>query len=508
MEKKRQKVVVLIRDGWGYRKEENGNALTKKLASVSFGLMEKYPTTMLAAAGEAVGLPSGYQGNSEVGHVTMGVGRVIFQPFAQINKSIREGDFFKKPELLAAVENCKKNKSALHIMGLLQEEGVHSHTDHLYALLDFCKQQGISNVFIHAFTDGRDTPPTAGIEEMKKLQAALTALGFGKIATISGRYYAMDRDKRWDRTKKAYDAIVSAEGQEFEDPVEKLSNYYSAGETDEFIVPSVVKGYEGVNPHDSIIFYNFRTDRTRQLTMAIVEKSFEGWDRKPFEGVFVCMTQYYSPVNALVVFKDQDLTNILGEVVSNAGLKQLRISETEKYAHVTFFFNGQKEEPFKNEERIMVPSQKVATYDLKPEMSAHELTDAIVGELKKGIYDLVVANLVNVDMVGHTGVLDAIYKAVKVVDECTGKVAQAGLENGYTTLILGDHGCAEDKTPENPTSHTTNPVPLTMVSLDPELEKSSLRQDGGFADVAPTVLDLLGVKKPEQMTGESLIIHS
>jgi len=501
----RKKVILVIRDGWGYRKEKEGNALTEQYAPKTFQLMKKYPTTLLKAAGESVGLPPGYQGNSEVGHITIGSGRVIFQSFARINKSIKDGDFFKIPEFLEAIDNCKKNGTYLHLMGLLQEEGVHSHIDHLFALLDLCKRQDFKDVYIHAFTDGRDAPVTAGIKKIKKLQEKLSELGFGKIVTVAGRYYAMDRDKRWDRTKKAYDAIVNAEGQSYEDLAEKLSNYYSAGETDEFIVPSVMKGYEGVKEKDSMIFFNFRTDRTRQLTSAIVEKNFEGWDRKPLNVFFVCMTQYYSSINAHIAFKEQDLSNLLGEVVSEAGLKQLRISETEKYAHVTFFFNGQKETPSLNEDRIMIPSQKVATYDLKPEMSAYEVTEKLVEEIKKDIYDLIVVNLVNADMVGHAGVIEALYKAVNVVDECTDKIVKAGLENNYTLLISADHGNAEDKRPPNTTSHTTNPVPFMLLSKEESLRHVSLRENGGFDDIAPTILDLLGVKRPKEMTGESLI---
>jgi len=505
MESKKRKIILIIRDGWGYRKNSKGNALTKTYAPVNYRLMKEYPNTLLKASGEAVGLPKGYQGNSEVGHMAIGSGRIIFQSLARINKSIKNGDFFKIPEFLEAIENCKRNKTNLHLIGLLQTEGVHSHIEHLFALLDLCKKQNFSNVFVHAITDGRDSPVNDGIKKIKLLEKKLKKLGFGKIATISGRYYAMDRDKRWDRTKKAYDCIIKSEGAEFTDAVSQIKNCYLQNQTDEFIVPCKMAGYSGVNENDSIIFFNFRTDRTRQLTEAIIETNFAGWDRKPMNVVFVCMTQYYIPINAKVAFKDEKISNILGEVISNNGLKQLRISETEKYAHVTFFFNCQREVPFPNEDRILVPSPKVATYDLKPEMSVYELTDKIISEVKNNKYNFIVTNLVNCDMVGHTGIMSAIYSAVKSVDDCVGKIVEAGLANDYIILVTADHGNAEDKTAKNNTNHTKNPVPFILVSSEPELKNLKLRKGAGLSDIAPTILSLYNLQKPVEMTGENLI---
>jgi len=496
----------VVRDGWGYRKETDGNTLTKEHAPLTYALMQKYPNVLLNASGESVGLPPGYIGNSEVGHMTMGAGRVIFQSLDRINKSIREGDFFKIPEFLEAVENCRKHNSALHIMGLVQSAGVHAHRDHLFALLDLCKMQNFSNVLIHAFTDGRDAPVNESMNQLKMLQDKIAEVGFGKIVTVAGRYYAMDRDRRWERTKKFYDCMVYGQAPETSDIVEKLHNCYSQNETDEFIVPFKLKGYEGIKEKDSVIFFNFRTDRTRQITAAMIEDNFEGWIRKPLDIFFVAMTQFYTPMNAKVAFLDQNLAKLLGEVISDAGLKQLRISETEKYAHVTFFFNGQTETPYANEDRIVIPSPKVATFDLDPEMSVRKITDELVKQMRVGSHDFIVTNLVNADMVGHTGVLEAIYIGVKAVDECLDQLVKTALETGYTVLVTADHGSAEEKTATHRTSHTTNPVPFMVISSEPELQKVTMRQDRGFDDVAPTILHLLGIEKPKEMTGESLII--
>ncbi|MCX6720622.1 MAG: 2,3-bisphosphoglycerate-independent phosphoglycerate mutase [Candidatus Staskawiczbacteria bacterium] len=505
MESKRRKIILIIRDGWGYRKSAKQNALTKVYAPINYELMKKYPNTLLKASGEAVGLPKGYQGNSEVGHMAIGSGRVIFQSLAKISKSIKDGSFYNIKEFLDAIENCKKNKTSLHLIGLLQTEGVHSHIEHLFALLDLCKKQNFKDVFVHAITDGRDSLVNDGVKKVKLLEDRLKKIGFGKIVTISGRYYAMDRDKRWDRTKKAYDCIVNSDGAEFTNAVSQIKNCYLQNQTDEFIVPCKLAGYSGVKESDSIIFFNFRTDRTRQLTEAIVENSFTGWDRKPLNVFFVCMTQYYTPINARVAFKDDKIENILGEVISKDGLNQLRISETEKYAHVTFFFNCQTERPFIGEDRILIPSPKVATYDLKPEMSAYELTDKIVEAVKTNKYDLIVTNLVNCDMVGHTGIMKAIYSAVKTVDNCVGKIVEEGLLNKYTILVTADHGNAEDKTAKNNTNHTKNPVPFIIVSDELELKRVKLRKNAGLSDIAPTILALYGLEKPLKMTGENLI---
>ncbi len=501
----KRKVLLLIRDGWGEREEKENNAIYNVETPITDRLMSEYPNTLLKTCGEAVGLPQGYQGNSEVGHMTIGSGRIIFQSLAQINKSIRDGEFFSNPAFLSSIDNCKKNKTQLHIIGLIQNEGVHSHIDHLFALLELCRMQNFSDVFIHAITDGRDSPINEGLNKIKLLNNKLNELGFGKIATISGRYYTMDRDTRWDRTKKAYDCILNAQGDEFNNVIDKIKECYNNGETDEFIVPRKLSGYKGIKENDSVIFFNFRTDRTRQLTQAIVEDNFFAWERKPLNVVYVAMTQFYSPMKALVAFKEESLANLLGEVISNAGLSQLRISETEKYAHVTFFFNGQIEKPFLGEDRVLIPSPKVATYDLAPEMSVYELGDRLIEEINKDKYDFIVTNLVNCDMVGHTGVKDAIFKAIKAVDEITGKIIGAALEHDYTIMVFADHGNAEDQTKEFNTSHTMNPVPFILVSNDDELKSVKLRDNGGLSDIAPTVLYLLGLAKPNEMTGENLI---
>ena len=502
----KQKVILVIRDGWGYRKEKRENALFEVPTPNTDMLMKNYPNVLLDACGEAVGLPPGYQGNSEVGHMTIGSGRVIFQSLAKINKSIREGKFFKIPEFLKAIDNCKKNKTKLHLIGLLQVEGVHAHIDHLFALLDLCKKQKFYDVYVHVITDGRDSPVTDSLKHVKTLNVKLKELGFGKIATVSGRYYTMDRDKRWERTKQAYDCIVDGQCKDtFKDAIQQIKKCHAAKEMDEFIIPRKAEWYTGVNEHDSIIFYNFRTDRPRQFTQAMMEDKFEGWERKRKNIVYVGMTQYYIPMNALVAFKDEKLDNLLGNVVSKNGLKQLRISETEKYAHVTFFCNGQIEDPNPNEDRIMIPSPKVATYDLKPEMSAYEVTDRLVQEINSEKYDLIVTNLVNGDMVGHTGLTPAILKAVKTVDDCVGKIVKAGLEHKYTLIVFADHGNVEDQTAKWRTSHTLNPVPCIIVSNDEKLKKCKLKSGKGLQDIAPTVLDLLGLKKPKEMTGTSLI---
>jgi 2,3-bisphosphoglycerate-independent phosphoglycerate mutase len=458
-----------------------------------------------------VGLPAGYQGNSEVGHMTIGSGRIIFQSLEKINHAIKTGEFFKNTEFLGAIENAKKNKTTLHMIGLIQEEGVHSHLNHLFALLDLCKQQNFKNVKIHAITDGRDAPPTKSLEYVQKLESKIKETGVGEIASISGRFYTMDRDKRWERTQQAYECLVLGKTSvEFTSAIETIKQSHAENVTDEFIVPRKNKNYSGIRENDSVIFFNFRTDRTRQLTMAIVEDKFEGdgvngWVRKPLKVFYVAMTQFYTPMNAKVAFPDISLKNLLGEVVAQANLKQLRISETEKYAHVTFFFNGQIESPFNGEDRILVQSPKVATYDLKPEMSVYEVSEKLVSQINSKKYDLIVTNLVNGDMVGHTGKEDAIHKAIKAVDECVGEIAKAGLANGYTLLIFADHGNAEDKSEEWSTSHTINPVPLILVSNDEKLKNAKLKEGKGLEDIAPTVLDIFEIKKPAEMSGESIL---
>ncbi|MGV8152296.1 MAG: 2,3-bisphosphoglycerate-independent phosphoglycerate mutase [Candidatus Nanoarchaeia archaeon] len=500
---KNKGVILVIRDGWGARKEKKDNAILSASTPNTDLLMKEYPNTLLNASGQAVGLPKGYQGNSEVGHMTIGSGRIIYQQLERINHSIEKGDFFKIKEFLDAIENCKKNNSYLHLIGLMQKEGVHAHIEHLLALIDLCKRHSFDRVWIHVITDGRDSPVFDSLKNLEVLNEKIKNTKM-KIATVSGRYYAMDRDNRWDRTKKAYDSIVLGNAESFDSAKSAIESSHKNKITDEFIIPVKFKDYPGIKPKDSIIFSNFRTDRTRQLTKAIVEKNFEGWKRTPLDVFFVAMTQFYTPMNTLVAFKDQKLTNLLGEVISQAGLRQLRISETEKYAHVTFFFNCQKEEQFKEEDRILIPSPKVATYDLKPEMSVYEIGKTLVEKIKEKKYDFIVTNLVNCDMVGHTGNIEAIKKAIEAVDNVVGKIYEAAKDD-YNILIFADHGNAEDQTPEWRTSHTINPVPFILVSQDKNLKNAKLKKGLGLKDIAPTVLDLLNIKKPKEMSGEKLI---
>lgn len=491
--KELEKVVLVIRDGWGHRESMSDNAIHAAHTPHDDRFKEEYSFTLLEAAGEDVGLPSGYQGNSEVGHLTMGSGRIVKQNLKKINESIEDGGFFKKEEFLKAIYNCKKKETSLHLTGLLQKEGVHAHMKHLFALLDLCKREKFHDVFVHVITDGRDAPVRNAVVYLKELLEKMERVGVGEVATISGRYYAMDRDKRWERTKKAYDAIVEAQAENFEAPLETLEHCYKEGETDEFITPRKREGYEGLKEGDSFIFYNFRTDRPRQLSQKILQEGPEI--------LFVAMTDYYPSMQAEVVFPEEYPKDILGETISARGLKQLRISETEKYAHVTFFFNGQRDEPFPGEERVMVPSPRVSTYDKEPEMSAEEVGERTRRAVRSGDYHFIVVNLVNCDMVGHTGDEEVVKKAVETVDEETGKITKEATKNGYSVLILADHGNAEDQREEWRTSHTTNPVPFIIASK----EKYSLCSGGGLRDVAPTVLQLMGIEKPERMTGESLL---
>ncbi len=501
----KQPVVLIIRDGWGYSSKKKYNYINSAKTPNDDFYLKNYPHGLLLASGEAVGLEKGYQGNSEVGHLTLGSGRVILQSMIKINKAIKTGEFFKNKSLLKTIKDCKKNKSKLHLIGLLQDQGVHAHIDHLFALLDLCQKEDFKDVLIHIITDGRDAPTTESLKHLKQLERKLKDLGFGQIVTVSGRYYAMDRDLRWNRTKKAYDCMVSGKGKEFSDAEKQIKLCHKNKEFDEFIKPRRLKGYQGFSKGDGVIFFNFRTDRPRQLTKAIVEKNFKEFKRTLVPTSFTAMTQYYQPINAKVAFGGIELNNLLGEVVSKAGLKQLRISETEKYAHITFFFNGQKEKSFRGEERILIPSPKVATYDLKPEMSVFKISKRLVKELKKEKHDLVVVNLVNCDMLGHTGKAKAIIQAVEAVDRAQGEIVKVALEKGYTCLLLADHGNAEDKGPSTATSHTTNPVPVILVSEDKNLQKAKILKGFGLKDVAPTILKLLGLKIPKEMTGKSFI---
>ena len=445
-------------------------------------------------------------GNSEVGHLNMGAGRIVYQDLTKITKAIREGTFFENPALKGAMENAKKNDSSLHLYGLVSDGGVHSHISHIFALLEMAKREGLKKVFVHCFLDGRDTPPDSGAGFVQQVQDKMNELGVGKIGVVSGRYYAMDRDNRWDRVEKAYAAMVYGEGNKADCPVCAIKNSYNDGVTDEFVVPCVIEGGAQVKPNDSIIFFNFRPDRAREITRTFVDPDFKGFERKNgfFPVNFVCMTQYDATMpNVEVAFKPEVLKNTLGEYVSDKGMTQLRIAETEKYAHVTFFFNGGVEKQYPGEDRILVKSPAVATYDLQPEMSAYEVTDKLVPAIKSGKYDMIILNYANCDMVGHTGVFEAAVKAVEAVDTCVGKVVDAIKEMGGVALITADHGNADKMVAEDGspfTAHTTNPVPFCVVNYDCEL-----REGGRLADIAPTMLQIMGLEQPEEMDGTSLI---
>lgn len=511
MTKKVKPVALVILDGWGMSCTDGANAIADARTPHMDELAAQYPVTALACSGEAVGLPEGQMGNSEVGHLNMGAGRVVFQELTRISREIRKGDFFLNAELTALLENTSTRQGALHLMGLLSDGGVHSHINHLYALLQMAKQAGIARVFVHAFLDGRDVPPSSAGIYIEELEQKMAELGVGAIATISGRYYAMDRDKRWERTEKAYAALVYGQGESAPSAAAALAGAYARNETDEFVLPTVVKEGAAVQAGDGVIFFNFRPDRARQLTRAFVDDDFSGFVRRDgrLNIGYVCMTQYDETIAAPVAFKPSYLTNTIGEVVSKRGLKQLRIAETEKYAHVTFFFNGGEEKPFAAEERCLIPSPKVATYDLKPEMSAVEVTDAVVEHIRSQQFAFIVLNYANCDMVGHTGVYAAAVKAVETVDRCVGRVVEAVRAAGGIACITADHGNAEQMldpvTGEPYTAHTTNKVPFILVSE--EHKGMTLKGDGVLADVAPTVLTLMGIEKPVEMTGQSLILR-
>ena len=500
--------MLMILDGFGYREEKNGNAVKGAKTPNLDKLFKSYPNTLIGASGLDVGLPDGQMGNSEVGHTNIGAGRIVYQELTRITKAVNDGDFFNNEALIQAMENCKNNGSALHLAGLLSGGGVHSHNSHLYALLDMAKKYGLQKVYVHAILDGRDVPPDSGLGFVKDLFMTTKEKGIGNIATISGRYYAMDRDNRWERVEKAYNAIVNGEGVNAKCGKEAVEESYANGVTDEFVVPVVLNGYEGVKENDSFVFYNFRPDRAREITRTLVDKDFSGFVRsRGFIPVkYVCMTQYDAAMpNVEIAFKPQSLENTLGQYLSDKGLNQLRIAETEKYAHVTFFFNGGREEPYKNEDRALIPSPKVATYDLQPEMSAYLVTDEVIKRIESDKYDVIVLNFANCDMVGHTGVYDAAVKAVEAVDECVGRVTDAILKKGGAFLLTADHGNADCMVDDegNPfTAHTTNPVPLLMAGVE-----GSLKSGGVLADLAPTMLDMLGIEKPSAMSGESLLVR-
>ncbi len=508
-------VVLMVLDGYGLSDKTEGNAIALANTPVMDKLMKECPFVKGAASGLAVGLPDGQMGNSEVGHMNIGAGRIIYQDLTRITKAIEDGDFFENKVLLQAMENCKKNDSALHLWGLLSDGGVHSHIDHLYGLLEMAKKNGLEKVYVHAFLDGRDTPPASGKSYVEQLQKKMDEIGVGKIASLSGRYYAMDRDNNWDRVQKAYDALTAGEGVQEENAVTAMENSYAKDVTDEFVLPTVIMENGApvatVKANDSVIFFNFRPDRAREMTRAFCDDKFTGFERKTgfLPLTFVCFKDYDETIpNKLVAFQKEEIENTFGEYLAKCGKKQLRLAETEKYAHVTFFFNGGVEEPNVDEARLLVNSPKdVATYDLKPEMSAPEVGMDLVEAIKSDQYDVIVINFANPDMVGHTGVIPAAVKAVERVDGLVGDAVNAVREVGGVLFICADHGNAEKmidyETGKPHTAHTTNPVPFILVNAEPG---TKLREGGCLADIAPTLLEIMGLEQPKEMTGKSLIV--
>lgn len=501
---------LIIMDGYGVNDRHEGNAIYAAQTPNMDRYMQECPHSVVHASGMDVGLPEGQMGNSEVGHTNIGAGRIVYQELTRITKSIEDGDFFENPALLAAVENCKRYNSALHFVGLLSDGGVHSHNKHLYGLLQLAKRQGLEKVHVHGFLDGRDVPPSSGADYVEELVGKLREIGVGDIASVMGRYYAMDRDNRWERVEKAYNAMVLGQGNTCESAVTAVKESYNEDVTDEFVVPTVItrdgEPVGRIQEHDSVVFFNFRPDRAREITRTIVDPEFNGFERKYFETFYVCMTQYDASMpNVEVAFKPEKLINTFGEYISRKGLRQLRIAETEKYAHVTFFFNGGVENVYDGEDRALINSPKVATYDLQPEMSAPEVTDEVVDRIESGQYDVIILNFANCDMVGHTGVFDAAVAAVETVDRCLGRVVDAIEKMNGVALITADHGNADQMVDyENGgafTAHTTNVVPLVLIGGD-----GAKLKPGRLADLAPTMLDLMGLEKPEEMTGESLLV--
>ncbi len=506
--------VLMILDGFGLNDNIEGNAVKQAKTPVIDSLMAEYPFVKGYASGLSVGLPDGQMGNSEVGHLNMGAGRVIYQDLTKITKSIEDGDFFENKELMDAVNNCKEHDSALHLYGLLSPGGVHSHITHVYALLKLAKMNGLEKVYVHCFLDGRDTPPASARGYIAELEAKMKEIGVGSVATISGRYYAMDRDKRWDRVEKAYRALVLGEGDTAGSADECMANSYGKEVFDEFVVPCVIlkdgKPTATIKENDSIIFFNFRPDRAREITRAFCDVEFDGFERPKgyFPVKYVCFTDYDVTIeNKEVAFKKESITNTLGEYLSKLGLKQARIAETEKYAHVTFFFNGGVEEPNEGEDRILVPSPKVATYDLQPEMSAIQVTDKLIEAIESGKYDVIIINYANPDMVGHTGIMPAAIKAVETIDSCLGRVMQSLKKVDGQMFLCADHGNSDQlidyETGKPFTAHTTNPVPFILINCD---KAKGLMEDGKLCDIAPTLLDMMDIEKPKEMTGHSLLI--
>ena len=506
-------VVLMILDGYGLNDNCDHNAVCEGRTPVMDQLMSQCPFVKGNASGLAVGLPDGQMGNSEVGHLNMGAGRIVYQELTRITKSIQDGDFFDVPEFLQAVENCRKNDSALHLWGLVSDGGVHSHNTHIYGLLELARRNGLDKVYVHCFLDGRDTPPASGKGYVEELEAKMKELGVGKVASVMGRYYAMDRDNRWDRVERAYNALTRGEGGTAVSAAAGIQASYDAEVNDEFVEPFVVvedgKPVATVKDNDSVIFFNFRPDRAREITRAFCDDDFKGFARdRRLNLTYVCFTDYDDTIaNKLVAFKKEAIVNTFGQFLADHDMTQARIAETEKYAHVTFFFNGGVEEPNKGEDRILVPSPKVATYDLQPEMSAPAVCDKLVEAIKSGKYDVVIINFANPDMVGHTGIDDAAIKAIETVDACVGRAVDAVKEMDGVLFICADHGNAEQlvdyETGTPFTAHTTNPVPFILVNADPSYK---LREGGCLADIAPTLIELMGMEQPKEMTGKSLLV--
>ena len=505
---KQQPVVLMILDGWGISEQTEGNAIAQSSTPNMDKLLATYPHSQLLCSGEAVGLPDGQQGNSEVGHLNLGAGRVVYQELTRINKAVREHTLQENTAFQQVMDDCIAHQKPLHLMGLVSPGGVHSHSDHLYGLLELARDKQVPEVYVHCFLDGRDVGPSTGLGFVQELEDKLAELGIGKIATVSGRYYAMDRDNRWERVEKAYQAMTAGIGETADSAVEAVQQSYDKGETDEFVLPTVVQA-DGrptakIGAGDGVIFFNFRGDRAREITKAFVNKDFDGFSREYLGVNYVAMTQYEEGLDVTVAFPPQDLQNTLGQVLADHQIKQFRVAETEKYAHVTFFFNGGVEDPKPLEDRLLVPSPKVATYDLQPEMSAIAVKDNLVQTIQKGEYPFILVNFANTDMVGHTGIPEAAQKAVETVDVCVGEVAEAVQKAGGVLLITADHGNAEqmvDPVKGTPhTAHTANPVPFVVVS-----DRYQTAKNGSLQDVAPTVLKLLGIEKPADMTGSSLI---
>ncbi|MBE5941407.1 MAG: 2,3-bisphosphoglycerate-independent phosphoglycerate mutase [Lachnospiraceae bacterium] len=506
-------VVLMVLDGYGLNDKTEGNAIAMANTPVMDKLMAECPFVPGNASGLAVGLPDGQMGNSEVGHMNIGAGRIIYQDLTSITKAIEDGDFYENEAMLNAIENCKKNGSDLHLWGLLSDGGVHSHNTHVYGILELCKKQGLSNVYVHPFLDGRDTPPASGKDYVAELVAKMEEIGVGKVASLSGRYYAMDRDNRWDRVEKAYAALVYGEGEKATDPVQAMADSYEKDVTDEFVLPTVImdgdKPVATVKPNDSVIFYNFRPDRAREITRAFCDDAFDGFERKNgrMPLTYVCFKDYDESIeNKLVAFKKQSIENTFGEYLAKMGKKQLRLAETEKYAHVTFFFNGGVEEPNKDEARTLVKSPAVATYDLQPEMSAPEVGEKLTAAITSDEYDVIIINFANPDMVGHTGVIEAAVTAVERIDACVGAAVEAVKRVDGVMFICADHGNAEKmvdyETGEPHTAHTTNPVPFILVNYG----DVKLREGGCLADIAPTLLEIMELPQPAEMTGKSLLV--